>query len=141
MSTEVAYKVCDVLRATGTTLTEVIQAYHVLGVNKSPSAKLTADNVRYIRHMVLSWERTQAEMARAFGVSTVTINNIIHRRTWKGVRDEPAVLSPDMVRAIRRAADKGVSIRQIAEASNLAEPVVRSVADRASYGWVKDDPT
>lgn len=47
---------------------------------KALNAKLTEDDVRAIRAMVES--TTQQEVAEKFGVHIMTINDIVHRRSW-----------------------------------------------------------
>jgi DNA-binding transcriptional regulator YiaG len=51
----------------------------------TPGAKLSQQQVREIRDL---WERkamTQPELARHYGVSIVSIQGIVYRRTWKHV--------------------------------------------------------
>ena len=50
---------------------------------KNTSAKLTAEQVLIIRSMWDNREVSQSEMARRYGVSQVTINEICLRKTWK----------------------------------------------------------
>jgi len=50
---------------------------------KNTSAKLTAEDVLVIRSMWDKRKMTQHAMAKHFGVSQVTINEICTRKTWK----------------------------------------------------------
>jgi DNA-binding XRE family transcriptional regulator len=48
-------------------------------------AKLTEDDVRYIRNYYFQKEVTQTALAQKFGVSAQTINGIIKGREWRHV--------------------------------------------------------
>lgn len=48
-------------------------------------AKLDADDVQLIRALVQRGLSTRAELARAFGVSSVAVNKIIKRENWQHV--------------------------------------------------------
>lgn len=48
------------------------------------TTKLTAEDVTAIRRRVAEGERQNA-LASEFGVGVVTINHVVHRRTWKHV--------------------------------------------------------
>lgn len=50
-----------------------------------PLHKLTEENVRYIRRSVANHERSQAELARRFGVDPSTIRQVVVGETWKRV--------------------------------------------------------
>jgi len=45
-------------------------------------AKLTEEQVRSIRAEVTPARGSQAALARKYGVSIMTINNVVHRRSW-----------------------------------------------------------
>ena len=53
-----------------------------------PNAKLTVADVLDIRRRAAAGE-PKAALARAFGVSPCTIRNVVVRRTWAHVQDEP----------------------------------------------------
>lgn len=46
------------------------------------ASKLTRDEVQTIRRLVGHSQCTQSEMATTFGVSTATVNSIVHRKNW-----------------------------------------------------------
>jgi hypothetical protein len=50
-----------------------------------PCAKLTADDVRSIRHLFAAQQATKAELARKFGVHIQTIIPVLNGQTWKHV--------------------------------------------------------
>jgi len=52
---------------------------------KHYSAKLSADDVTNIRSLYTTGQHSQYELSRLYGVSRSTIEDIIHRRTWKHV--------------------------------------------------------
>lgn len=54
-----------------------------------PKAKLSPDEVREIRAACAARSVTQDELARRYGVSRPTIGDIVNRRTWKNVTDQP----------------------------------------------------
>jgi len=49
------------------------------------NAKLTEDNVREIRRLYATGALSYRKLARQFGVSTMTISNIVRRKKWKHV--------------------------------------------------------
>ena len=53
-----------------------------LAEEKSPRAKLNADQVREIRSLVASCSLTQAEAARTFGVSAAAVSLVVKRKNW-----------------------------------------------------------
>jgi len=55
-------------------------------VRRSASAKLTCAIVAEIRSSVLG--TSQAELARMYGVTASTINDVVHHRTWKNLSKE-----------------------------------------------------
>ena len=50
---------------------------------RSPNAKLTADSVREIRR--LAGSVPQAELACRYGVATSTVNDVVKKRSWRGI--------------------------------------------------------
>jgi len=48
-------------------------------------AKLTEDDVREVRRLYATGKFTQQELALKFGVSQMTISNIVRRKLWKHV--------------------------------------------------------
>jgi IS30 family transposase len=65
-----------------------LMARHVRGESHG-SAKLTEAQVRQIRRLHREGAAVK-RIAEAFGVSTVTVQSIIQRKSWKHVRDEAA---------------------------------------------------
>lgn len=52
--------------------------------SNNPSARLTWDQVAYIRQQVADGKRgTQARLAREFGVGKSTIGRIVHGSHWR----------------------------------------------------------
>lgn len=51
----------------------------------NPMSLLKDDDIREIRRMYESGKYLQKEIARIYGVSNQTINNIIHKKSWKHV--------------------------------------------------------
>jgi len=49
----------------------------------SPSAKVTAEQVRWMREMWATKQYTQTAMARMLGIKQVTVSAIVNRRLWK----------------------------------------------------------
>ena len=52
---------------------------------KHHRAKLTDDNVRSMRRLYATGEHTQQTLSIVFGVSRITVVNIVNRKTWKHV--------------------------------------------------------
>jgi hypothetical protein len=50
-----------------------------------PLAKLTADDVRLIRLLVTQGSQSRTEIAERFGITTMTVSDIVCRRSWKHV--------------------------------------------------------
>ena len=72
----------------GRTWRHVDGPLYVPGSNKgvgNPSAKLSAEDVRRIRHLSKKRLLTQALIAEEYSVSAGTIAHIVHGRTWKHV--------------------------------------------------------
>lgn len=55
------------------------------GDQRSSAARLNAEAVREIRHRHESLGLTQQALADEYGVHLMTINDIIHRRTWRHI--------------------------------------------------------
>lgn len=49
-------------------------------------AKLSAANVRFIREARAAKTHTQKQLARMFGVSVTSVQDVEHVRTWKTVK-------------------------------------------------------
>jgi hypothetical protein len=54
---------------------------------KNASSKLTADNVRLLRRLSRDEGWTARALANRFGVHRATIQDAIHRRTWRHIND------------------------------------------------------
>lgn len=52
---------------------------------RSATAKLTAEKVRYAREAYAAGRKSQHEMAREWGLSVAAVHNAIKRKTWKHV--------------------------------------------------------
>jgi hypothetical protein len=50
------------------------------------ASKLTAQKVRDLRASAALCRVSQAELARAFGISVATVADVVHRRSWAHVR-------------------------------------------------------
>lgn len=50
---------------------------------------VTADDVREIRRRYAAGE-SQRQLAREYGVSHPTVHNIVHRKSWQAITEEPA---------------------------------------------------
>lgn len=58
-------------------------SYDKRGEN-NPKAKLTAENVRYIREMIKDGAK-RVELAKTFNVDTSTISDIVRKRSWSNI--------------------------------------------------------
>lgn len=52
---------------------------------KHGHAKLTNQDVRRIRHIYATGQITQLQLAQQFNVTSYTISDIVHKRTWKHI--------------------------------------------------------
>lgn len=55
------------------------------------SSKLTEEDVKTIRNIIVRGTRTKAQLAREYEVSDTTIGSIISRKLWKHVSDNPKI--------------------------------------------------
>lgn len=60
------------------------RSYEILG-SRYPNAKLVRTQVQEIRERYAAGGITQEALAAEFGVTTLTIGNIVRRKTWKDV--------------------------------------------------------
>ena len=52
---------------------------------RNGKAKLVAEEVQQIRALYATGEWTQHQLARRFGISQLTVSNIVTRKTWKHI--------------------------------------------------------
>lgn len=54
---------------------------------KNPAAKLTEEQVRYIRKQLANPQASRVELCKVFGISYSTLKKIRNRSTWQAKRD------------------------------------------------------
>jgi len=125
-----------------------VRTYTCAQGEKHRNSRLTKEQVLQIRQKAVS-ASTYATLAKEYGVTSVTIGNIVSGRSWKsaegpltptdrrvGAENRRAKLSSEDVKSIRRLAIAGASQVLLAENFGISQGTVSNILQRKSWKHV-----
>lgn len=119
------------------------------GINHH-ATELSEDDIRQIRYLGQT-KMTHKDIGERFGTTRMSVNDIIHKRTWahidpewepleyksKGVTHPNAKLDEDKVRKIRQLLNKGKSQQAVAKIFDVSRGTIDSIIRNKSWTHVK----